>query len=77
LGLAQLAQKAEEEDQDQNQEQEQAAAPPGTAGGQDPVAFSFRLAANLPLDDEQRQKLLAAESVVDRCVEVGVAIDAG
>lgn len=34
----------------------------------DVVTFSFRLAANLPLTDELRQQLLAAETVVDRCV---------
>jgi hypothetical protein len=54
LGLAELAQEGDEEQQ-----------PPSAS--LDPVAFSFRLAANLPLGDELRQQLLAAESLIDRC----------
>lgn len=40
----------------------------GEEGGEeeDPVAFSYRLAANLPLEDIARQRLLSAENVVYR-----------
>lgn len=58
LELAQLVQ--------EEQEQEQASSLPAVPA--DPVAFAFRLAANLPLDDELRQRLLAADTLVDRCV---------
>lgn len=58
LDLVQLAQ----------EEQEQPPSSLPSTMTADPVAFSFRLAANLPLDDELRQRLLAADTLVDRCV---------
>jgi hypothetical protein len=35
---------------------------------QDPVTFSYRLGANLPLSDEERQRLLSVDSLVLRWV---------
>lgn len=57
LGLVELAAHDEESTPEEHQH-----------AAMDAVTFSFRLAANLPLTDELRQQLLAAETVVDRCV---------
>jgi hypothetical protein len=37
-----------------------------TEAQQNPVAFSYRLGANLPLDDNARQQLLSTDSLVHR-----------
>lgn len=63
LGLVELA----HADEPTNQQEHQPATEPTAM---DAVAFSFRLSANLPLDDEVRQRLLASDTVVDRCVEI-------
>jgi len=61
LALARLAEKQEGEDGREGGREEDVV---GVAV--EPVAFSFRLAANLPLDDKARQELLSMESVVYR-----------
>lgn len=67
LALARLAESTAESNRGQPQKKEEKEDDACAAvDDQDPVAFSFRLASSLPLDDFKRQQLLSTESIVYR-----------